>query len=245
MTDKIAVVTGGSQGLGFAIAAELKSAGYHVVIFGRRQDVLDDAVARLGGGASAISVDIGSLAAVDAAFAEIDRLPGTLSVLVNNAGVFIPAPIDEADDDVINQTISTNLVGTIACTRAAIKRMKQAGTGDVINVTSEGASFAFPLLSVYCASKAGVEQFTRVLNSELRKTDIRIMTARVGAMRTEGASNAYNNKFAARFGEAALESGAVFRAGQGMDPASPARTIVATLATARDAKPAMIDINSA
>lgn len=245
MSDRIAVVTGGAQGLGFAIAAELVTAGYHVVILGRRHDAAQAAADRLGN-ATAIAVDIGSPQAVTAAFARIDTLPGTLSLLVNNAGVFIPFPIEQAEDEWVLQSIATNLTGTVLCTREAVKRMKAAGeTGDIVNVTSEGAAFPFPLLSVYCATKAGIEQFTKVLNSELRKTDIRLMTARVGSMKTEGAAATPDHKHIAQFAVAAAESGAMFQAGQGMDPASPARAIVAALATPRDARPVMIDIASA
>lgn len=244
MSDRIAVITGGGQGLGFAIARELVAAGYHVAIFGRRGDVLADAAARLGN-ATAIVADLTSPESITHAFAEVDMIPGELAILVNNAGVYIPFPIEAATDEWVMQIVGTNFTGTIFCTREAVKRMRRTGTGDIVNVTSESAEIPFPLLTVYGATKAGVENFTRTLNAELRQTDIRAMIARVGSMRTEGAGSSMTNEHVGQFVAAMTASGAGFYAGQGMDPASPARTIVAALATPRDARAQMVDIRSA
>jgi len=243
MTRKVAVVTGGSQGLGFAIASELVDAGYHVAIVSRRQDALDDACARLGGEhVTGIAADISAPDQIPEIFAKVDMIGGELAVMVNNAAVYVPFPIDDARDEWVLQTINLNFVGTVLCTREAIKRMKRSGTGDVVNITSDSASFPFPLLSVYGGTKAAVEQFTKTVNTELRQTDIRLTAARVGRMHTEGGQGIAQHEHIAEFVAAMDPCGATFQSGQGMQPASTARTIAAMIAAPRDTRPIFVEI---
>lgn len=241
---KIAAVTGGAQGLGFAIAKALVARGYHVAIIGRRIDALERAAAELGD-ATAVQADIGVPGEAARAFARIDELGGQLDVLVNNAGVFVAFPIDEADDEQVLSVVQPNLLGSIYCAREAVRRMKKSGTGDIINITSDAADAIFPLLSVYGATKAALEQFTFTLNAEFRGTDIRATAVRSSRMKTEGAMQGMSGSFAKRFYQAAVESGAAFHAGQGMDPASVALRVCALLDGPRDGFAELIVIRSA
>jgi NAD(P)-dependent dehydrogenase (short-subunit alcohol dehydrogenase family) len=165
---KCALVTGARQGIGRTIANALARAGADVAVSSRRAGELDATVEEVRGhGRRAVTVglDVTRAADVDAAIARcVDEL-GQLDIVVNNAGMTVRGPAVELADDEWNTVIATNLTGTFLVCRAAACVMRETG-GRIINLSSTFARVPSPTRAAYAASKAGVEQLTRVLAQE-------------------------------------------------------------------------------
>jgi len=186
-----AVVTGGTKGIGLAIARALITAGGRVLITGRHQNHVDHAVAELTAAASTRDRVIGAVAdvrdrqAIDAAFTRAADAFGSVDTLINNAGVGIFRPVEELSDEDWHQVIDTNLTGVFYATRAAIPLMKRAGRGWIINIASLAGRNYFASASAYCASKAGLVAFTEAVMLEVREHDIRVSCIMPGSVATE------------------------------------------------------------
>jgi 3-oxoacyl-[acyl-carrier protein] reductase len=183
---KVAVVTGGSRGIGFAVAQALVSDGASVVITGRDQSHLDDAAKRLAPSSRvhALRADVSDPAQAGAAISAAVERFGGLDVLVNNAGIGIFANV--ADMDVIQwrETIGTNLDGVFFCCHAAIPRLRERGGGWIINISSLAGKNAFVSGAAYCASKAGLNAFSESLMQEVRYDGIRVSYIMPGSVAT-------------------------------------------------------------
>jgi NAD(P)-dependent dehydrogenase (short-subunit alcohol dehydrogenase family) len=186
---KFAVVTGGSRGIGLAIASALLSEGCSVLITGRNQQTLEHAAAKLGReGANrrilAAACDIRDNEAVGRMFATVRKEFGRLDILVNNAGISqSAAPMHETSVELWRDMIDTNLTGTFLCTRAAVPLMKAGAT--ILNVISVAARDSFAGYAPYNASKAGALSLTRTLREELKSSGIRVTAVLPGATDTE------------------------------------------------------------
>jgi NAD(P)-dependent dehydrogenase (short-subunit alcohol dehydrogenase family) len=173
---KIALVTGGGQGIGAGISAELARAGYHVVI-----NDLDEAraaamVAQVqadGGSASYALADVSDSASVDAMFDRVEAEHGAVGVLVNNAGVNGNASIRNVTDSFWHRVTSIDLDGVLYCTRRALGPMREAGAGSIVNISSR-AWLGWWGQSAYAAAKAGVVGMTRALAVEMASTGVRL-----------------------------------------------------------------------
>ena len=189
---KSAVVTGGSRGIGRAVAEQLLAAGADVVISGRSDDALRDAadalavVARTNGGARLETAQADVRRPGDASRlieTAVERFGG-LDILVNNAGVGHFAPVaDQAIDDWL-RIMETNLHGVFYCCRAAIPVLRQRGGGWIVNVSSLAGANPFANGAAYCASKAGLDAFTAALMQEVRHDGIRVSTVAPGSVGT-------------------------------------------------------------
>lgn len=187
---QVAVVTGGSRGIGLAIAKALAGEGCNVVITGRNQQALEHAAEELGregsalGRLVAIECDVRDNEAVARVFTTVSKEFGRLDVLVNNAGIWQPAaPVQETAVQLWRDVIDTNLTGTFLCTRAAVALMKPGAT--ILNICSVAARDSFPGYAPYNASKAGVLSLTRTLREELKSSGIRVTALSPGATDTE------------------------------------------------------------
>jgi NAD(P)-dependent dehydrogenase (short-subunit alcohol dehydrogenase family) len=184
---RVAIVTGGSRGIGLAIADAILARGGRVVITGLSQDRLDQAHARLGAGSrvEAVRADVrqadDAARMVDVAVARF----GGLDILVNNAGVgrFVHA----ADMSIAqwHDVIDTNLSGVFYCCHAAIPHLRKRGGGWIINVSSLAGKNAFAGGAAYCASKAGLNAFSEALMQEVRYDGIRVSYVMPGSVATE------------------------------------------------------------
>jgi NAD(P)-dependent dehydrogenase (short-subunit alcohol dehydrogenase family) len=185
LAGRVAAVTGASQGLGVAIARQLIEEGASVALLARSTDKLAAVAAELGGAALPVTCDVSDPDSVRRAFGQVAERWGHLNLLVNNAGIIGMALLETASDESILDQVSTNLVGPIVCARAAIPLLRAAGGGDIVNISSRSVELARPHLSVYSATKGGLETFSRTLAAELRPDAIRVSAIRVGPVATD------------------------------------------------------------
>ena len=187
LTGRVAIVTGGSRGIGFSIAEALLARGMNVTITGRRQEALARAADALHGGERvlAAAADVGNLDQVEHVVrSTVDRWGG-LDVLVNNAGIGGFSAIAEMTPELWHAIIATNLTGVYYCTRAAIPHLRKRGGGWIINISSLAGKNAFAGGGAYCASKAALNAFSEVLMQEVRYDGIRVSYIMPGSVDTE------------------------------------------------------------
>lgn len=181
---KTIVITGAGSGLGKALAKRFASEGETVILLGRTLSKVQSVAEELGAPAMAVACDIASADSVRAAFAEVAKVHPKIDVLINNAAIYEPFTVAEATDAQIDGIIATNLNGPIYCCRTAIPMLESGG--QIINVGSESVAVPFVMLSLYQATKAGLEMFTSALEAELEEAGIRVTLVRAGPMYDEG-----------------------------------------------------------
>jgi NAD(P)-dependent dehydrogenase (short-subunit alcohol dehydrogenase family) len=188
-SEKCALVTGASKGLGRGIAIGLAEAGWSVGInYFNDQKGAEATAASIrdsGGTAWILQADVGDSDQVRGMFDAFTEQAGDLDLLVNNAGVQTWAPLLKLSEEDWERTIRTNLTGCYLCTRQAALRMKQAGGGCIINIGSGANKAPFPNLVDYCASKGGIENFTSVTAAELGQHNIRVNCVAPGCIEVE------------------------------------------------------------
>lgn len=180
-----ALVTGGSRGIGFAIASSLAANGTRVSVVSR-------AHAR-GAPFFHAQSDVTDAAQIERAFAECREANGPIDILVNNAGIAESAPLVRTDPAMWDRIIATNLTGTFLCTRAVVPEMIAAGWGRVVNIASTAALGGAPYIAAYCASKHGVLGFTRAIAGELASTGVTANAVCPGYTETEMMQRAIAN----------------------------------------------------
>jgi NAD(P)-dependent dehydrogenase (short-subunit alcohol dehydrogenase family) len=172
---QVAIVTGGAQGLGFAIAQRLIDSGAKVSLWDFNADALSLATVALGASASAMVVDITDYAGLVVAHAEVEREIGPVSILVNSAGIAgINASLEDYDPDEWRRVIEVNLNGTFYVNKAVVSSMKARNYGRIVNISSVAGKEGNPNLSAYSAAEAGVIGLTKSLGKELAKFDIAV-----------------------------------------------------------------------
>ncbi len=186
LAGRVAIVTGGSRGIGLATAHALHQAGAAVMICGRSSEALSNAAGSLAGGAP-VAIQRADLSRPDEAEqvvrAALDELGG-LDILINNAGVGRFGSLSELSIDDWQETIGTNLSGVFYCCRAAVPIMKERGGGWIINVSSLAGKHPFAGGAAYCASKAGLNAFTESLMQDVRRDGIRVSAVLPGSVNT-------------------------------------------------------------
>lgn len=190
MQNKVIIVTGGSKGLGFATAKALLEQGAKVAILARNQAAIDKALGELGENAMGLSVDISNKAAVNSAFAQVKQHFGRLDGLVNNAGLARPNAIESLPEDDLLLQINTNFIGLVYCCQAAIPLLRENQGGLIVNVSSASVHHENEMshLSIYAASKAAVEVFSRELRHEVSKDNIGVSVVVPGSTESEFAA---------------------------------------------------------
>lgn len=178
LSGKVALVTGGSRGLGKDIALKMAESGAKVAICGRKQDSLDqtrEEFSKKGFEIMTQSAHIAKSDQVANLFQSIDERFGRLDILVNNVGMNILTPaVAEVDEGLWDKIIESNLKGTFLVSREGIKLMKRVGGGKIVNISSIAARKAARGMGVYCVAKAGIEMLTRVLAIELAQDHINV-----------------------------------------------------------------------
>ena len=185
LSNRTAVVTGATAGIGTATARALHEAGAAVALVGRREDRLDALAAELGDRAVPIVADVSQDPLADRVHAAL----GPVDLVVANAGVMLGAPYEEADPDEWRKMLDVNVGGLLATGRAFVDDLlAAAGDGrpaDLVHVGSVGGHQSFPNYAVYCATKAAVEHLTRTLRLELGPRGVRVKSIEPGIVTTE------------------------------------------------------------
>jgi NAD(P)-dependent dehydrogenase (short-subunit alcohol dehydrogenase family) len=181
---KVALVTGGSRGIGLAVAKALVAGGASVVLTGRDRNDLDRAQAELGAAALGVAADAREAEAVESAVRQaVDRFGG-IDVLVNNAGIGLFRNVADMSIAEWQATIDTNLTGVFYYCHAAIPHLRARGGGWIVNISSLAGKNPFSGGAAYCASKAGLNAFSEALMQEVRYDNIRVTYVMPGSVAT-------------------------------------------------------------
>ena len=186
---KVAVVTGASKGIGASIAKAPADEGASVVVnYASSKQGADRVVAEIAGrGGKAISVqgDVSKQAHIEHLFTEAKKAFGRLDILVNSAGVYEFAPLEQVTEDLFHKQFNVNVLGILLTTKEALKHLRPEG-GSIINIGSVTSSMQPANSTVYTATKASVDAITGVLAKELGPRNIRVNAINPGMIETEG-----------------------------------------------------------
>jgi 3-oxoacyl-[acyl-carrier protein] reductase len=190
LTGKVALVTGGSRGIGLAIARSLLEGGARVTVTATSDSTLSKGVRDLQAAAGdeavlGVRADVRRYDEVEHSVKDTVSRFGALDILVNNAGVGVFSPVADMSTEQWHQVIETNLTGVFHTCRAVIPHLRARGGGWIINVSSLAGANAFPGAAAYCASKAGLNAFSEALMQEVRHDGIRVAYVMPGSVRTE------------------------------------------------------------
>ena len=177
---KLALVTGGGTGIGLGISKALIAAGARVVITGRREDVLKDAVALLGSRAAYVVFDVTRKAEIPAMVAQISQDFGVIDILVNNAGMHLKKVAQETTDEEFEHILQTNLLSVFALTRECARQMIEQESGSIILIGSMAGIFGIDRVVAYGTSKAALTGLMKNLVTEYSKYHVRINTIAPG-----------------------------------------------------------------
>ena len=189
LAGKVAIVTGGSRGIGAAAAAALANAGASVVLLGRDGSAAEraaDAITSRGGEAYGMGCDVADYPSVEQVVVEVEHRFGVPSVLVNNAGVIEPiGPLASSDPAAWRRNIEINCIGAYNAVRAALPRMLDARGGTIINMSSGAAHRPLEGWAAYCSAKAGLAMLTNAIALETSRSGIRVFGLSPGVIDTD------------------------------------------------------------
>ena len=189
LTNKTAIVTGGTKGIGRGIADALIRAGLQVCISARHQGELDEAVKQLTelgeGRAIGQICDVRDYDQVKALIAYTVKELSGLDILVNNAGIGVFETVEQTSPEDFRAVLETNLFGVFYCCHAAIPEMKRRGGGYIINISSLAGANPHPRMAAYNASKFGLNGFSEALMQEVRHDNIKVSYIMPGSVNTE------------------------------------------------------------
>jgi NAD(P)-dependent dehydrogenase (short-subunit alcohol dehydrogenase family) len=228
---RVSVVTGGTRGIGLALAEALLKQGDAVAVAGTSPQTVKRAADRLregAGGADRVMVsvcDVRDSAAVESTFNEIANRFGGIDVLINNAGVGVGRPIADMPYDEWHRIIDINVSGVFHCCKAAIPHLRRRNGGWIINISSLSSKNPFAGGAAYSASKAALNAFSEALMQELRQENIRVSYVLPGSVATE-------------FSGRASQAGADWR----LQPDDVARVVVDLLAHPARSLPSRVEI---
>jgi len=188
LAEKVAVVTGGAQGIGLAVAERMLQSGAQVVLWDLDPEANAKSAELLSalGPVSAVTVDVSDWDSVQSALRTTIRQAGQVDILVNSAGIAGPnATVEDYDNDAWRRILDINLTGTYFVNKAVVSGMKERNYGRIVNIASVAGKEGNPNASAYSASKAGVIGFTKSLGKELAQFDIAVNSVTPAAARTQ------------------------------------------------------------
>jgi len=182
---KTAIVTGGTKGIGRAIAAALLREGLSVCIAARKQSEIDAAIKELGGSIVGLVCDVRDFDQVKALVAYTVKELGGLDILVNNAGIGMFETVAETSPEDFRSVLETNLFGVFYACHEAIPEMRRRGGGYIVNISSLAGANPHPRMAAYNASKFGLNGFSEALMQEVRHDGIKVSYIMPGSVNTE------------------------------------------------------------
>ncbi len=190
---KIAIVTGGGSGLGFAIAKKFTESGIITVIAGRDEKKLQEAKTGLGEKCFAKICDVSDLSSIPLFVEEVIREHGQVDILVNNAGINQKKEFTEVTDEEFQRVITTNLTAVFVLSREVVKDMLKRKSGCIINISSMAAQYGLPKVIAYSASKTAIDGMTRAMAVELSPKGIRVNAIAPGFIYSEMTAKALDS----------------------------------------------------
>ncbi len=195
---KVAIVTGGTKGIGRGIAEALVQEGINVCVSARSRNEIDETIGELSalgkGNVTGIVCDVRICAQIEALFELTVAELGGLDILINNAGIGIFGTVEEMSADDFRAVMETNLFGVFYCSHEAIPLMKQRGGGYIINISSLAGANPHPRMAAYNASKFGLNGFSEALMQEVRHDGIKVSYIMPGSVNTEFAGDSPSDK---------------------------------------------------
>lgn len=192
MSTKVAIVTGGNSGLGFATAKKLCDNGIKTFIIGRTKEKTEEACAEIGSNAIPVIFDLNNLAGIPAMIADLAK-EGNIDILVNNAGINSKKEFIDVTDEDFESIIHTNLKSIFAISREVVKVMKNHGGGNIINISSMASQYGIPKVIAYTASKGAIEAMTRAMAVELAQYGVRVNCVAPGFIKTKMSAKALDS----------------------------------------------------
>lgn len=202
-TSKVAIVTGGGSGLGFAIAQKFTENGITTIIAGRDVEKLNKAKEQLGDLCFAMACDVSDLKTIPAFVEKVLQQFGQIDILVNNAGINMKKEFTEVTDEDFQSILATNVTAVFALSREVVKHMLTKNSGSIINISSMAAQYGLPKVIAYSASKTAIDGMTRAMAVELSPKGIRVNAIAPGfiySAMTEKALNSDPERKAKVFG---------------------------------------------
>lgn len=193
LNGQTALITGGGSGIGFYIAQAMVTAGARVILTGRRENVLRDAVKTLGKNAQYFVHDITDRGSIPALIETIESEIGQLDILVNNAGINMKKPVNDVSDDDFDRILLTNLQAVFSLTRECGKRMVERKKGAIIMITSMAAMYGIDRVAGYTASKSAIAGLVNALTTEYAPHNVRVNAIAPGFIETPMMLTAMND----------------------------------------------------
>ncbi|PRY13864.1 NAD(P)-dependent dehydrogenase (short-subunit alcohol dehydrogenase family) [Pontibacter ummariensis] len=190
---KVAIVTGGASGLGYAIAEKFVNSGIRTIVIGRNEEKLNAAKEAFGALCSTISFDLSNLQGIPELVESIAKEYGQIDILVNNAGINMKKPFTEVTDDEFQRIILTNVNAVFALSREVVKVMLPRKKGAIVNISSMASQYGIPKVIAYTASKSAIEGMTRAMAVDLSPEGIRVNCVAPGFIATDMSAKALNN----------------------------------------------------
>lgn len=212
LQNRHAIVTGGGQGIGAAIARQLVAQGANVTLLGRKLETVQSLAAEQPERMHAVSADVSDAEQVHTAFSEARQRFGPIAILINNAGQASSAPFLKTDAALWKQMLAVNLTGTMLCTQAAVPDMLSAKWGRVVNIASTAGLTGYAYVAAYCAAKHGVVGLTRALALEFAKKGVTVNAVCPGYTETDIVRDSIANVMA-KTGRTEEQARAEFTAG--------------------------------
>lgn len=246
LAGKVGVVTGASRGLGRTLALALADEGVTIAMLARPSPALDEmAVLVPPPNGLVVPCDIADPTSVAAGFQAVVTRFGGIDILINNAAIYNLATVENLTNADISDQIGINLAGPIYAAREAIPHLRVRGGGDIINISSESVELPFPFLSVYAATKAGLETFSRALQAEVRNDKIRVSVLRSGRMADTAGQRDWAPAMQTRFFETIEKTGHAAIAGNSAASVeSMAEALIALLRLPPDLRASLIDLRA-
>ena len=190
---KIAIVTGGATGLGYAIAEKFVTNNIRTIIISRNEEKLKNAQNALGDLCTYYSFDLTNLSQIPELINRITERYGKIDILINNAGINMKKPFTEVTDEDFQQIIFTNLTAVFSLSREVVKTMLPRQQGCIVNISSMAAQYGIPKVIAYTAAKTAIEGMTKAMAVELSPQGIRINCVAPGFIATDMSAKALNN----------------------------------------------------